>query len=131
MSTHPTRRLTILGSTGSIGRQALDVVRKYPDRFELLGLSAGSDARTLAAQATEFRPEYVALESTETGPLEGSEARVVSGSGAAARLAAEPSDTVLNGIVGFAGPRPPLPPCKQATASPSPTKSRSSPEASG
>src|SRR5215213_26021 len=104
MSFHPTRRrLTILGSTGSIGQQALDVVRKYPDRFELLGLSAGSDARTLAAQATEFRPEYVALESTETGPLEGSEARVISGSGAAARMAAEPSDTVLNGIVGFAG----------------------------
>jgi 1-deoxy-D-xylulose-5-phosphate reductoisomerase len=104
MSFYPTRRrLTILGSTGSIGQQALDVVRKYPDRFELVGLSAGSDARTLDAQATEFCPEYVALESTETGPLEGSEARVISGSGAAARLAAEPADTVLNGIVGFAG----------------------------
>src|SRR5215212_2991325 len=97
------RRLTILGSTGSIGRQALDVVRRYPDRFELVGLSAGSDARTLAAQATAFGPEYVALESTETGPLEGIEARILSGSGAAARLAAEPSDIVLNGIVGFAG----------------------------
>jgi len=104
MSFHPTRRrLTILGSTGSIGQQALDVVRKYPDRFELVGLSAGSDARTLDAQATEFRPKYVALESTETGPLEGIEARVISGSGAAARLAAEPADIVLNGIVGFAG----------------------------
>jgi len=97
------RRLTILGSTGSIGRQALDVVRRYPDRFELVGLSAGSDARTLAAQATAFGPEYVALKSTETGPLEGIEARIISGSGAAARLAAEPSDIVLNGIVGFAG----------------------------
>jgi 1-deoxy-D-xylulose-5-phosphate reductoisomerase len=104
MSTHPTRRrLTILGSTGSIGQQALDVVRRYPDRFELIGLSAGNDARTLALQATEFGPKYVALESNETGPLEGSGARVLSGSGSAARLAAEPSDVVLNGIVGFAG----------------------------
>jgi len=97
------RRLTILGSTGSIGRQALDVVRRYPDRFDLVGLSAGNDARALAAQATEFGPEYVALESKEIGPLEGSGASVLSGSGSAARLAAEPSDIVLNGIVGFAG----------------------------
>ena len=97
------RRLTILGSTGSIGRQALDVVRRYPDRFDLVGLSAGNDARALAAQATEFGPEYVALESKEIGPLEGSGTSVLSGSGSAARLAAEPSDIVLNGIVGFAG----------------------------
>jgi 1-deoxy-D-xylulose-5-phosphate reductoisomerase len=104
MSFHPTRRrLTILGSTGSIGRQALDVVRRYPDRFELVGLAAGSDARTLALQATEFGPEYVALESTETGPLAGTDARILSGPGSAARLAAESSDIVLNGIVGFAG----------------------------
>ncbi len=97
------RRLTILGSTGSIGRQALDVVRRYPDRFELVGLSAGSDARTLAAQAREFGPEYVALESTQTGPLQGIEAEVIPGFGSAGRLAAEPADVVLNGIVGFAG----------------------------
>src|SRR5215210_8855517 len=97
------RRLTILGSTGSIGRQALDVVRRYPDRFDLVGLSAGNDARALAAQATEFGPEYVALESKEIGPFEGSGASVLSASGSAARLAAEPSDIVLNGIVGFAG----------------------------
>jgi 1-deoxy-D-xylulose-5-phosphate reductoisomerase len=104
MSFDPTRRrLTILGSTGSIGRQALDVVRRYPDRFDLVGLSAGGDAPSLAHQATEFRPEYVALESIETGPLEGTEARILSGPGSAARLAAEPADIVLNGIVGFAG----------------------------
>ncbi len=97
------RRLTILGSTGSIGRQALDVVRRYPDRFELVGLSAGSDARTLALQATEFGPEYVALESGETGPLQGLTAEVLAGPGSAGRLAGAPSDVVLNGIVGFAG----------------------------
>jgi 1-deoxy-D-xylulose-5-phosphate reductoisomerase len=97
------RRLTILGSTGSIGRQALDVIRKYPDRFELVGLSAGSDARTLALQATEFFPEYVALESGDTGPLQGLTAEVLAGPGSAGRLAGAPSDVVLNGIVGFAG----------------------------
>jgi len=97
------RRLTILGSTGSIGRQALDVVRRYPERFELVGLSAGNDAQTLALQASEFGPEYVALESTEPGPLEGLAAEVLAGPGSAERLSRAPSDVVLNGIVGFAG----------------------------
>ena len=97
------RRLTILGSTGSIGRQALDVVRRYPDRFEVVGLAAGRDAHALALQAGEFDPEYVALESTDTNPLDDLGAQVLSGPGSAEQLAKAPSDVVLNGIVGFAG----------------------------
>ena len=97
------RRLTILGSTGSIGRQALDVVRQYPDRFEVVGLSAGSDAQALAKQANEFQPEYVALESTTTDQLNSLDAELISGPGASETLARAPSDVVLNGIVGFAG----------------------------
>ncbi len=97
------RRLTILGSTGSVGRQALDVVRQYPDRFEVVGLSAGSDAQSLAQQANEFRPEYVALESTATEPLEGLDAELISGPGASEALARTSADVVLNSIVGFAG----------------------------
>ncbi len=97
------RRLTILGSTGSIGRQALDVVRAHPDRFEVVGLSAGSDANLLASQAHEFEPAYVALESSETGLLSNVAAEVLAGPGSAGQLAAEPADVVLNGIVGFAG----------------------------
>ena len=97
------RRLTILGSTGSIGRQALDVVRRYPDRFEVIGLCAGRDAQALALQAAEFDPDYVALESKDKGPLEDLQAEVLSGPGSAERLAEAPSDVVLNGIVGFAG----------------------------
>jgi 1-deoxy-D-xylulose-5-phosphate reductoisomerase len=96
-------RLTILGSTGSIGRQALDVVRKYPERFEIVGLSAGNDARTLALQAAEFGPEYLALESGEAEPLAGLAAEVFAGPGSAEQLSRAPSDVVLNGIVGFAG----------------------------
>jgi 1-deoxy-D-xylulose-5-phosphate reductoisomerase len=97
------RRLTILGSTGSIGRQALDVVRQYPDRFEVVGLSAGRDAKALAQQATEFHPAYVALESANTDPLDSLDAELLSGPGSAETLAKAPSDVVLNGIVGFAG----------------------------
>ncbi|HEX7169711.1 MAG TPA: 1-deoxy-D-xylulose-5-phosphate reductoisomerase, partial [Rubrobacter sp.] len=95
------RRLTVLGSTGSIGSQALDVVRRYPDRFEVVGLSASRDAEKLSRQAAEFAPEYVALEATE--PLTDLAAEVLSGPGSAVQLAQAPSDVVLNGIVGFAG----------------------------
>jgi 1-deoxy-D-xylulose-5-phosphate reductoisomerase len=97
------RRLTILGSTGSIGRQALDVVSRYPERFEIVGLSAGNDARALALQAAEFGPEYLALESSEAGPLEDLASEVFAGPGSAEQLSRAPSDVVLNGIVGFAG----------------------------
>jgi 1-deoxy-D-xylulose-5-phosphate reductoisomerase len=97
------RRLTILGSTGSIGSQALDVVRRYPERFEIVGLSAGHDARALAHQAAEFGPEYLALESSEAGPLDDLAAEVLAGPGSAEQLSRAPSDVVLNGIVGFAG----------------------------
>src|SRR5215210_7696311 len=97
------RRLTILGSTGSIGTQALDIVRKFPDRFEVVGLSAARDAPTLALQAAEFEPEYVALEATEKGQPENLASQILPGPGSAERLAQAPSDVVLNAIVGFGG----------------------------
>jgi 1-deoxy-D-xylulose-5-phosphate reductoisomerase len=56
-----TKRLIILGSTGSIGRRTLDVVRDFPDRFEVVGLSANTDIATLAAQAREFRPRALCV----------------------------------------------------------------------
>ncbi len=97
------RRLIILGSTGSIGLQALDVVRSHRERFEVVGLSAGGSARTLREQAEEFRPTYVALESSDAGALDGLEVEKITGPGASATLASAPADVVLNGIVGFAG----------------------------
>jgi 1-deoxy-D-xylulose-5-phosphate reductoisomerase len=97
------RRLTILGSTGSVGRQALDVVRANPDRFDVVGLCASHNAELLKRQAAEFEPDLVALESTHLPSSEGFGCKVLTGPGSAERLAAVPADTVLNGIVGFAG----------------------------
>ncbi len=97
------RRLTILGSTGSVGRQALDVVRAHPDRFEVVGLSAGSDARLLERQAREFAPDFLALESDRVPPPDLPRSELLRGPGSAERLARVPADVVLNGIVGFAG----------------------------
>lgn len=58
-STAP-RRIAVLGSTGSIGRQTLDVVRAYPDRFRVVALAARGSVALLAEQAREFAPEVVA-----------------------------------------------------------------------
>ena len=97
------RRLTILGSTGSIGRQALDVVRAHPSLFEVVGLSAATDVELLTRQAAEFEPQSVALESADAPPPSGLDCEVLVGPGAAEQLARSPADLVLNGIVCFAG----------------------------
>ena len=97
------KRLTILGSTGSVGLQTLDVVRSHPDRFEIVGLSAASSAKALRQQAEEFAPQHVALENGDPTHLEGLKTEILSGPGSAATLAEAPADVVLNAIVGFAG----------------------------
>ncbi|HEV8225240.1 MAG TPA: 1-deoxy-D-xylulose-5-phosphate reductoisomerase [Rubrobacteraceae bacterium] len=97
------RRLTILGSTGSVGRQALEVVRAHPGLFDVVGLSANTDADTLRRQAAEFEPELVALESPDVPLADGFGCELLAGPGTSEHLAREPVDVVLNGIVGFAG----------------------------
>jgi len=97
------RRLTILGSTGSIGLQALDVVRAHPDRFDVVGLSASRSADVLREQALEFSPDFIALENGDARPLLGGRYELLAGPGSAECLAEESADVVLNGIVGFAG----------------------------
>ncbi|MDX2398324.1 1-deoxy-D-xylulose-5-phosphate reductoisomerase [Microbacterium algeriense] len=63
------RRVIVLGSTGSIGTQALDVIRANPRRFELVGLAAGSNAELLAEQASQFQVEHTALGAVEAEQL--------------------------------------------------------------
>src|SRR6476659_5607832 len=55
------KHLAILGSTGSIGRSALDVVRAHPDRLRVVGLAAGANAGRLLEQAAEFQPKVIAM----------------------------------------------------------------------
>ncbi len=63
------RRIIVLGSTGSIGTQALEVIRANPRRFELVGLAAGSNAEMLAEQADAFQVESTALGAAEAEQL--------------------------------------------------------------
>ncbi|MGH2783675.1 MAG: 1-deoxy-D-xylulose-5-phosphate reductoisomerase [Actinomycetota bacterium] len=101
------KRIALLGSTGSIGTQTLDVVRKHPDRFRVVALAAGSNAELLAAQADEFRPELALLDSGSADVPPGT--RFATGRAALLEAAALPdADVVVNALVGSAGLLPTL-----------------------
>ncbi len=98
--------VAILGSTGSIGTQALDVVRAEPARYRVVALAASSSVELLAAQASEFRPPVVAIaDASQAAALQarvppGTE--VLAGADALATVSVE-AEVVLNAVVGFAG----------------------------
>ena len=105
--------IVILGSTGSIGTQALDVVRRLPERFRVVGLAAGSNAELLAEQIEEFRPKAVSLACDQAaGRLQRRELpglKILTGPSAMEEMAAmEGVDLVLNAVVGAAGILPTL-----------------------
>ena len=101
------KRIAVLGSTGSIGTQTLDVVRKHPDRFKVVALAAGSNAELLAAQADEFRPELAVIASGTADAPAGT--RFSTGREALLEAAAHPhADVVVNALVGSAGLLPTL-----------------------
>jgi 1-deoxy-D-xylulose-5-phosphate reductoisomerase len=105
------RRIVLLGSTGSIGTQALEVVRAHPDRFEVVGLAAGRDAAAVASQADEFGVRSVALgDPAAASGLRAARPRldVLDGSAGVAELARMDADLVLNGITGAVGLEPTL-----------------------
>jgi 1-deoxy-D-xylulose-5-phosphate reductoisomerase len=66
----PPTRVAVLGSTGSIGRQTLDVLGQLPDRFEVVALSAGRDEKTFNEQVARFKPRTAALAKDGVGALE-------------------------------------------------------------
>lgn len=104
-------RVAILGSTGSIGRSALEVVRRHPDRFEVAALVANRSADTLAAQVAEFSPPTAVLcdDSVELPTTADTGIGWRSGVDAMLEVAAHPDvDVVLNSLVGAAGLRPTL-----------------------
>jgi 1-deoxy-D-xylulose-5-phosphate reductoisomerase len=120
------RDVVILGSTGSIGTQAIDVVRRNPERFRVVGLAAGgSEPTLLAAQALDLGVDVVAVakasaaedlllafyaEAQGRGFSAGEYAvpKVLAGPDAAAEIATHHCDVVLNGITGSIGLRPTL-----------------------
>lgn len=123
------RRVILLGSTGSIGTQAIDIAERNRDRFEVVGLSAGGNLELLARQAVAMRVPVVAAASGTTGDLAraiahaadnasdragdrtavtGYDPELLTGPDASTALAAREADVVVNGITGAIGLAPTL-----------------------
>ena len=107
------KRVVILGATGSIGESALKVARDIPERMEIVGLAAKSNAQKLAAAANEVRPESVCLvDETQIDVLRKAldyEPRIFSGESGLLEIAClTNADMVLVAIVGTGGLRPAL-----------------------
>ena len=105
-------RIALLGSTGSIGTQALDVIASHPDRFEAYALTAHNNWQLLAEQARRFRPEVVVIANERHYPalqaaLADLPVKVYTGADALCQIVQDDHlDMVLAAMVGFAGLRP-------------------------
>ena len=108
------KSIVILGSTGSIGTNTLDIVERFPDEFRIVGLTAGNNDEMLAEQVRRFQPQAVAM-STEAAAVRlrercsGLPTEIVSGQEGLARVASLPdAELVVSAIVGGAGLVPTL-----------------------
>ncbi len=104
-----TENLILLGSTGSIGVQALEVARKQ--NIKVTALASGKNVDLMEAQAREFKPEYAVMHDEEAAKelkirLKDTDIKVLSGEKGVCEIAQGRGDTVLNAIVGIAGLRP-------------------------
>lgn len=103
------KKISILGSTGSIGVNTLDVVERYPERFEIVSLAAGSNVEVFARQIRKFKPRLASIfDPAKVKPLRemlnGHPVELVSGEEGSIKVAVlEEADTVVSGIVGGAG----------------------------
>lgn len=103
------KNIGVLGSTGSIGTQTLDIISEYPDRFRASVLTARRQWRLLAEQALKYKPDLVVIGDKEyykplKEALAGSHVEVCAGSRAIEEAAAYPAtDTVVTAMVGYSG----------------------------
>jgi len=108
------KRIAILGSTGSIGTQALDVCRKSPEEFTVTALTANRNIQLLEEQVREFSPSYVCVTDESLleqlkNALQDLPVKILCGMEGVCEIAAlSENDMVLNSIVGIAGLRPTL-----------------------
>lgn len=108
------KKISLLGSTGSIGVNTLDVVERYPEKFQVCALSAGSNVELFATQIRKFKPVLAALfDSTKVDALKelvsDLDVEIVSGQEGMVSIASFPdADLVVSGVVGSAGLLPAL-----------------------
>lgn len=107
------KKISIFGSTGSIGQNSLEVVRNHPQNFQILALVARNDFKTLIAQALEFKPSYVVIENEKyflevKDALKNINTEVLSGAASILEIAKIKCDLFISAIVGAAGMLPTL-----------------------
>jgi 1-deoxy-D-xylulose-5-phosphate reductoisomerase len=107
------KKVLILGSTGSIGVNALNVIRKFPDKFEVVGLTVNSNISVLKEQIDEFHPEFVVVKdeqkAKEFSQILNSEVEIFSGESGLIKVAqSKDFDILIGAMVGFAGLIPTL-----------------------
>ena len=106
------KNIVVMGSTGSIGTQTLDVVRSYGDRLKVLALAAGSSVDKMEAQIREFHPGYAVMWSEEAakalqGKISDTSTKVLCGMEGLLEIAVLPeADVIVTAIVGMIGIRP-------------------------
>lgn len=117
------KRLAILGSTGSIGRNVLDVVTQHPTEFEVVGLAAGRNVDLLAEQIHRFQPSYVSVIDADAAyALKGllpspNSFELLTGTEGATTVATAPGiDLLVSAMVGAAGLEPTLAAIRQGTS---------------
>lgn len=109
---HKRRNIAILGSTGSIGTQAIDIIRSNPETFYAHTLTAGSNFRLLIEQALELSPHYAVIADERhyeavREALAGTSTEVLAGAGAIEQVVTDADiDVVITAMVGYAGLRP-------------------------
>ena len=99
-------KISLLGSTGSIGRQVLSVVRRYPDKFKIISLAAGSNAVLFSEQVNEFKPKVATLTNPENLSAIKElpkETEFYYGENALLHAVLEDADVVFDAVMGFAG----------------------------
>ncbi|MBE6729492.1 MAG: 1-deoxy-D-xylulose-5-phosphate reductoisomerase [Ruminococcaceae bacterium] len=104
-----TEKLILLGSTGSIGKQALDIARK--EKIEITALAAGKNVELMEAQVREFKPEFAVMNDINAAnelkiSIADTKTKVLCGTDGICEVAQGKGDTVLNAIVGIAGLKP-------------------------
>jgi len=108
------KRIVLLGATGSVGRQTLDIVGAHPDRLQIVGLSAGGNVELLAEQIATFQPARFAVADVAAGERllhahpELRDRCLGLGAAAVETLARTEADIVVNALLGYAGLRPTL-----------------------
>ena len=126
------QRITVLGSTGSIGKSTLDVLSRHPDRFRVHALTASTQVDLMLSQCAQFRPQVAVMVDPEAARAladrlraEGIQTEVRSGVAALDAVASEPEvDAVMAAIVGAAGLSPCLASKERASFSCAFTSSR-------